>query len=423
MCFNMTEKPVTLLRGIQLDHGIDSLISPVSSVISTIGYDNLENIRGYIGFKNTLMIIRVHPGTFLMDLAQATAAVAEQGEILIDKGGTMYIHDYIDASSNEHNLLKITYFPIQHCSTLYMDKISYDTLLNSHCSVLPSAMLEPIKTLTKDEFKNRYIMDIASCTGLNDLVTTPTEHFRVLTYNVHEWKDLSSANTQDQCMDAILRIDADVVCLQETTSEVPDLLKNHYRYHVYEASEQMGSQHLTLTVLSKHEILKTEVSYLHNLEIWSRETRILLRVDISYNDKNISIYNTHLSLEEKVAKQQIIEIAHIVNTNEKKGLKGKIPFVVCGDFNHVDIHNYTSYQIEFLENNRGTGANLYKTLRKACKIKPNNWNFNKHRYSVWTSRAVDFIFPSLRKFSYDFSAVYYTTASDHLPYYMDLRIK
>lgn len=430
--FKPLEIPITLYRGIQLPSYMKYLETPSKSYISTVSINNISNIRT----KNAIMIIRVHPGTILFNLSNIDCDF-DQYEIVLDKGGTFYINDYIiDGLSIQNktmDILKVTYFPKQHCATLY-PQLSYETLLKSSCNVLPSLFMEDSSSVVNiEKFEQRYIKDIKMCENLNTMILKrdPQTSLRVLTYNVHEWMDRSHKNTQEECIHAIIEIDPDIVCLQEVTEQLPKTLLLAYPYNYVINSEPYADYTLYMAVLSKYPIRYSEKIALQSCDPNRiKESRDCIHCIVDYNGKDTHIYNIHLSLELDIAINQINDIYNIINnynisTREYYIKKINTPLIIAGDFNHIDSNNYTQYELGFLNKNniyKNTPVDLYKDIRRVMQIDKTPENFNKIRYTVWSSRAVDFIFPNMEMFSYVYSGFYYTIASDHLPYFMDLRL-
>lgn len=407
------ENPVTLYCEIQLPLRIKDIETPCRTYTPAVTINNIDNINN----NNTVMIIRVQPGTILFKLSDIDLG-SEKSEIILDKGGTFYINEYIDRL----DILKVTYFPKQHCATLY-PQLSYETLLKSSCNVLPSLFMERSNSLAdKDKLELKYIEDIKACKILNTMILerNPETSIRVLTYNVHEWMNRSEENTQEECIRTIIEINPDIVCLQEVTEQLPEELLLTYPYNYVINSEPYADYTLYMTILSKHPIIYAEKISLQSYDLSHiKESRDCIHCAIDYNDRKIHVYNIHLSLDFDIAIKQINDIYNIIKN------RVNTPIIIAGDFNHIDSNNYTWYELEFLNKNniyKKTPLNLYTDIRRVMKIDEAPENFNKIRYTVWSSRAVDFIFPNMGIFSYIYSGFYYTTASDHLPYFMDLSL-
>lgn len=424
-CFKPLDRPITLYRGVDLLDGVESLETPSKSYLSTVSIENIDNIH----IKNTILVIRVQPGVFLFNLKDI-GEEWEQGEIVLDKGGTFYVNDYVKdgltINGENIDIIKVTYFPKQHCATLY-PQLSYETLLNSTCNVLPGLFMEGIKSADATKLEQNYITDITRCEGLNNTILTrdPETSLRVLTYNVHEWKNRTEQNTKEECVRAILDINPDIVCLQEVTEQLPDTLLAAYPSTFVIKSEPYADYNLYMSVLSKYPIKYSEKFSLSPSDpILIKESRDCIHCIVDYRGKDTHVYNIHLSLKIHVARKQINDIVNIINNDLTDNINKPLntPFVIAGDFNHIDSINYTRYELGFLKKNSidDIPLNLYKSIRKITQIDRNPENFNKIRYTVWSSRAVDFIFPNLEMFNYVYSGFCYTTASDHLPYFMDL---
>jgi endonuclease/exonuclease/phosphatase family metal-dependent hydrolase len=418
-CFNYLQEPVTLYRAIELENCPGSLETPARSYMSTVSIEDIDSIKGMITNKKTVMIIRVQPGTILFNLSDLGEEL-EKGEILLDKDGTFYVHECIlSAIQPDIDILKVTYFPKQHCSSLY-PQLSYDTLLDSRCSVIPSLYQDGIQNFTEDQLVTSYNNDVRNCEGLNtEIIKRPQEsNVRILTYNVHEWKGRNGNDTKHHCVKAILDIDADIVCLQEATNEIPEQLKQVYPYFAMTNSEPTVSEYkIYVAILSKYTITEKE-KFLINDNYYDNITEVRHAILAVIN--GIHIYNVHLSLNREVAVLQLKIISDKISQGKDKI---RFPFILCGDFNHIDTYNYTKYEIDWLKRNRSQAITMYNKVRTITRIGGNRTDFNKVKYTVWSARAVDYIFPNLVKFKYIYSGFYYTTASDHLPYFMDLKLK
>ena len=349
------------------------------------------------------------PATFLMDDISIVDTIDG-----LDGGETIYVR-------NIGNSLSATIFPRNHAATLFADRIPYDDLVASNCSIIPSLLLEPPRLVAEKEFEKRYEEDVKRCESLNDKIVVPPRGLRILTYNVHEWTDRRGSDTARECAEAILEISADIVCLQETGAFPPEILRRVYHHVRVELSEPLSQNDLTMTVMSKTPILSTEVVYLKDDENFpGLETRIMMVVTIQRGGQEIKICSAHLSLAPGVPEKQMSKICEKLRQIKS----ANIPFVLCGDLNQIDVENYTSRELEFLRMNRANPPpGMYSEVKNICGIESDDPDFAKNRWTVWTSRAVDFIFPWLEKFRVDSAGIYFTTASDHLPYAMDLNLK
>jgi exodeoxyribonuclease-3 len=184
------------------------------------------------------------------------------------------------------------------------------------------------------------------------------------------------------------KMDADVLCLQETKAQdhqVEETLKSLFGYHVYSNSaERLG--YSGTAIISKSEPLS--VSRDIGVEEYDKEGRVLHLEFEKFNLVNVYVPNSGNELKRLSYRQDWDKnfFAYLKNLEKKK------PVIVCGDFNvaHKDIDlarpkpNYNKsagYMQEEIDGmDRFTGGGLKDTFRH---IHPDAAD----KYSWWSYRA------------------------------------
>jgi exonuclease III len=162
-------------------------------------------------------------------------------------------------------------------------------------------------------------------------VSAEANNISLLTYNVN----YSFINKK--VVDYLNKIDADVVCLQETNAEWEQLIRNgvqnKYHHIQFKHSGRAGG----LAILSKYPIIKT--NYLNNKFGWFRAALI----HIKKGNDTIQLLNVHLRppLSKKgwiglntYAKAQKIHVNELEYFMEK--ITPNLPTIILGDFNEND---------------------------------------------------------------------------------------
>lgn len=181
------------------------------------------------------------------------------------------------------------------------------------------------------------------CSILDDSNSKGQDHLKIGTYNIKSL-NYGSESLEDFNND-IKEMELDVICLQEVDkdalrSDNYDMLKemaeaNDYPYYHFYSTMWILDGYYGLGILSKYPIIEVSSQLLPNSLI--KEPRILTKTKISFGDKQIDIYNTHLTYEN-----------NNYRVSQMNYLKEQIDFsgysILAGDFNSFKMNQ--DFEIE-----------------------------------------------------------------------------
>lgn len=150
---------------------------------------------------------------------------------------------------------------------------------------------------------------------------------KVLTYNIHKGMDSSNNSTLTEIATYLKQGEYDVICLQEVLYHQFKKIKSILKINgVFVANVNKPLMLYGVCIFSKYEIQDST----HILLTSKKEQRGLLSINLSINEENLYVINTHLGLDKHERYMQISEILDFINR-----LSGKI--IICGDFNEKNI--------------------------------------------------------------------------------------
>ncbi|MFK8067777.1 MAG: endonuclease/exonuclease/phosphatase family protein [Gammaproteobacteria bacterium] len=176
-------------------------------------------------------------------------------------------------------------------------------------------------------------------------ITESSEHFRVLTYNIH--KGFSAGNFRfvlHQIREAIETEDVDLVFLQEIQGEherkknrinewpsLPQfefLADKMWPHYAYGKNAVYYSGHHGNAILSKYPIIHWE-----NINVSSskRASRSLLHavINVPHSKKYFHVFCIHLALRASERRRQLRVLSHRIKTQ----VPAECPLIIAGDFN------------------------------------------------------------------------------------------
>ena len=175
-------------------------------------------------------------------------------------------------------------------------------------------------------------------------------------YNIKGFGGKKSSTIKEALYD-IYNSKSQICCIQECLHDYNfkslDLLKTNEFSDVYfTKSLKKESGDYGLSIISNTNILSKED---HFYSTNGNEQRICQKIEISFNNKMISVYNTHLAYETNdLIIEQIKELKNIVQNDTN------IYKVICGDFNTSNLSLFTPLiEIGFKYVNDGA----YKTYK------------------------------------------------------------
>jgi endonuclease/exonuclease/phosphatase family metal-dependent hydrolase len=232
--------------------------------------------------------------------------------------------------------------------------------------------------------------------GTSEMPKSSANFIRVMTYNVHYFKKVDSANNKlikDQMLDIIRQEQPDIVCFQEFMSHasgefnmeksIKEILHSNYFYFL--PYNKWDYERIGLAIFSKFPILD-QGHILFSDKVRGNEA---IYTDIEFKNKPFRIYNVHfqsiafqpsdykyLKNVEEInpdvqASRRIgnrLKSAFIKRSQQVKFLKNHVqdctfPFVIAGDFNDTPISYALNTMSQGLKNafiEKGTGfGNTY----------------------------------------------------------------
>lgn len=157
------------------------------------------------------------------------------------------------------------------------------------------------------------------------------ESLILMTYNIHQGYDTEGKISPWEILEPFDQVHPHIIALQESdmnrvTSTQVDIVRwlaHKLDMYVY-FGPQTKHQIYGVALLSKFPFKTTEVYFLHSIE----DQRVLIRGDIEYEGRVISVYAVHMGLSEEDLTTQTEQILEILsrNPNEK---------VLMGDLNSV----------------------------------------------------------------------------------------
>ena len=294
----------------------------------------------------------------------------------------------------------------------------------------------------------------------NELCRKRSDVFRIMTYNVHMWKNAKGDTINfDSMLDNILTLDPEILCLQEVVYHSKYMDRLYQTYDLLSGcminpSYTPNMPYMLLMLIKKG--LRTELSELNKEDVnfvslcstpsdchLGQQTQIFHREPLSdgplyavnQEDKCfikislpfLDLIGTHLTPYDKEGTRRIQEldqIQSVINPDRKT--------IVLGDLNLINRQEYglefASYIAKY-EDRYGLTNEVYRHLTEDL-----HWVDIYHalgtqrrtlmNYSNWTGFRVDQIFlvgwTSQEIFKVTNTCMYYSNASDHNPLVLDL---
>jgi len=273
------------------------------------------------------------------------------------------------------------------------------------------------------------------------MVPKSSESFiRVMTYNVHNFKQFGDKNdqfTKDQILNVIRNEQPDVICFQEFFSRkrgeynfkkyILEILKTEHYY--FKPSTDNGYEAIGMAIFSKFPIINQGNIQFAKKMNWNEA----IWVDLKKDDKIFRVYNIHLQsisfqpedykYLEKV-KQEIdtdvesskkigsrLKTAFIKRSNQVKMVKSHsdsctVPYIITGDFNDTPI----SYTVKTIS----------KGLNNSFREKGSGFGVTYN--GAFPNFQIDYIFtsPELSVKNY---LIIDKKLSDHFPVRSDVELK
>jgi endonuclease/exonuclease/phosphatase family metal-dependent hydrolase len=286
--------------------------------------------------------------------------------------------------------------------------------------------------------KQLFLDDVKNYADQNNYIPNKKKKtLRIMNFNVRMWTTINDKPNFDAVISVIKKLDPDIVILQEVTEW----------QKTYNAFVMMGYNTKAASCITKDPTFGVAI-FAKNCEVKNTAASIFkhqrnphrelcfVRLDAIINKKTISIYGTHLEVDQKETKELIEDVRaqqlqEILADAQHQNISSTI---IAGDFNSVRPEDY-----QYIVNGINGWELLQRTINFQFKqelqpkvldlIRQNNFRssfellkWQNPHFTNWTGRTVDFIF-----FSSDWklpigSYIYYTDVSDHLPIVVDMQL-
>ncbi|MFD2369687.1 endonuclease/exonuclease/phosphatase family protein [Brevibacillus sp. GCM10020057] len=217
---------------------------------------------------------------------------------------------------------------------------------------------------------------------------------RAVSYNIHSGRDLFWRKRLVQMAQTLQELQPDIIGLQEVhqNSKYGDQAAHiaeqlGYEY-VFAPSIPLADGYYGIALLTRLPVASSQVIPLPA----KREKRTLLTVNVTWAGQNISIWNTHCSLNQASRRYQLQRLTELTRAQRD------IPRLLMGDFNSSAI-SFSPYYVDCAKELGKESLHTIPAFRRRL-----DYIFASHHWQVC---------------SYELSPVSW---SDHLPVIVDLRL-
>lgn len=267
----------------------------------------------------------------------------------------------------------------------------------------------------QENFKNYTIKNTRSFEDKKDKI-------RIMTFNVHDWKDYLNINSINKIFQIITYSNSDVVGINEGfyfSNDTKNKLKEYSKNMGYNYFLECNSKYGINLLLSKHKIESHEIINLGKDPI-NKTTRYAIKATIQVNNKNINILLAHLDVWDESEETRLKQIKQILSDIDSS-------YLLLGDFNSLRLKDYSKIEWDVLKNDSELRNitiqhkvtdliekhKFVDSFEKINKVSPN--------VSVWSMRRVDYVYVGNNfPFTITNSNVFPTLVSDHYPIYIDI---
>lgn len=247
---------------------------------------------------------------------------------------------------------------------------------------------------------------------------------RFCSYNVHNWKDCFNNPNVESIVFTILKMDADVLCLQEASSYFESLYESHFKI-LY----PFVSFHHHLVTLSKWPVIGYEVIHLGRDPIRFTARYALLSVIQVRKDHSsalhIHVCNTHLDAFDHTESTRDYEIDIIKKRFELLQQQRQLG-ILLGDLNSIHPQDYSKeWWEQYICNKKNSKyvPQQFQVIPKLCKFLWDtqiltNSTQKKDLYTCWSLKRVDYIFVNQRLCVRH--SIITDPSSDHFPVCTDI---
>lgn len=305
---------------------------------------------------------------------------------------------------------------------------------------IPSVWFENLQKnpLSPEEIKEAFLKDVRKYCSENIHIPSKSKNsLRIMTFNVRMWTNIYDQPNFNQIVKNIKELNPDLLILQEVTDwEKTSTYFNQLGYDQIGISCITKNPSFGSAILAKNCLVKNHFSSIFSNQSDSSRELSFVRLDLEVNNKNISVYGTHLEVDdlknkkslEIIREKQLEEIFKNIRTLNHSNI------IIAGDFNSIreqdydfKINNFMAWNLlkmryEYILKatfNPST-LSLFSKYGFASSFELLGWNGPK--FTSWIGAVLDFIFFNANNFSLEGSYVYYTDSSDHLPVIADILI-
>jgi endonuclease/exonuclease/phosphatase family metal-dependent hydrolase len=274
------------------------------------------------------------------------------------------------------------------------------------------------------------------------MVPKSSESFiRVLTYNVHNFKQFGDKNdkfTKDQILDIIRKEQPDVLCFQEFFTRqrgeynfkklIPEIMNSNYYY--FKPTTDNGYESSGTAIFSKYPIIKTGKVLFAKTMNWNEA----VYADIKVGEKIFRVYNVHFQSisfqpeDYQYLKKVTNEIDTDVESSRKIGSRLKQAFEKRG--NQVNIlleHTRDSCTTPYLIAGDFNDTPISYTVTKASQGLQNSFREKGSGFGItyngeFPNFQIDYIMAS-PEFTVKNYLIVKKKLSDHYPVRADLELK
>ena len=255
---------------------------------------------------------------------------------------------------------------------------------------------------------------------------------RIATYNIHYWSDLYESANFDNIISDIIKINADILCLQEVSFDYTRFNKKTHiqvmekfkeigyvdSLSVY-GSNYIGSRYGNM-ILTREPMIKKSQGLL--IKGNGKVKRGYCLASIKSGKSNVEVCCVHLDVFDETGitrHKQLSELLTIIGAPKNN-------LIICGDFNSMRTQDYSVQELnKIIQNDTARKATTDTETLKQMTTYGYHSCFDHLKSpspscTVWSGRAIDFIFVPM-DFIYNItkSEVFYTINSDHYAIYTD----
>jgi exonuclease III len=258
----------------------------------------------------------------------------------------------------------------------------------------------------------------------SNFATKQEGNIRILTFNVHNWKDYLNRNSLKTILSVIINSNADIVGLCEamfSNADTKSIIIKKFSNAGYKFIEMCNERYGINIVFSKHKILSKKIIHLGRDPI-AQQNRYAIACTIS-TPAIINLVLAHLDVYDETEDTRFKQALKIIDNIDDT-------YIFMGDLNSLRQKDYSTKQWKLIEET-DKDRQVCSQTKVTNLIELNNFtdSFTKLNVScppvtVWSMRRVDYIFIGNKfKYTINGSYIYKTLVSDHFPMYIDFKIE